>query len=362
MTRIVRKGLLLTAVSLLFAATEALACTSAIVSGRLTDSGRPMLWKHRDASDLNNKVERVTEVGKLSFVALFNSTDPKCEQAWIGMNEAGFAIMNTASYNLKADTVREMDHEGYLMYRALGQCRTLGDFERLLDSLPKPLRVEANFGVIDAYGGAAYFETDNWSFRRFDVDDTAEGYIVRTNYSHSGQKDGGYGYVREQNALTLLDPYVKSHTVSPEVFTEELSRSFYHSVVGRDFEKGADAWTMDIDFIPRYDSSASVVIEGVRSPEEVGGMVMWTVLGYPPCGTVVPVTLDNVPAEVRASTGGNSLAVLEANELKREVFPRTFDRGYRYIYLRALFNEEGTGISQRLERKNRELYKKYRNK
>ena len=27
-------------------------CTSAVVSGRVTPDGRPLLWKHRDASDL----------------------------------------------------------------------------------------------------------------------------------------------------------------------------------------------------------------------------------------------------------------------------------------------------------------------
>ena len=31
-------------------------CTSAVVSGRVTPDGRPLLWKHRDASDLNNRI------------------------------------------------------------------------------------------------------------------------------------------------------------------------------------------------------------------------------------------------------------------------------------------------------------------
>lgn len=87
----------------------------------------------------------------------------------MGMNDAGFAIMNTASYNLKNDTVSVMDKEGAVMAIALGKCRTVDDFACLLDTLPKPLGVEANFGVIDAYGNAAYFETDNWRYARFDV-------------------------------------------------------------------------------------------------------------------------------------------------------------------------------------------------
>ena len=30
------------------------ACTSAIVSGKLTANGRPLMWKNRDTNDLNN--------------------------------------------------------------------------------------------------------------------------------------------------------------------------------------------------------------------------------------------------------------------------------------------------------------------
>lgn len=40
------------------------------------------------------------------------------------------------------------------MRKALRVCKTVQDFEHFLDTLPRPMRVEANFGVIDAYGGA----------------------------------------------------------------------------------------------------------------------------------------------------------------------------------------------------------------
>ena len=52
--------------------------------------------------------------GDHAYVALFNAADRRLEQAWTGMNDAGFAIMNTASYNLKDDKVsaRKMDRKG----------------------------------------------------------------------------------------------------------------------------------------------------------------------------------------------------------------------------------------------------------
>lgn len=338
---------------------EAVACTSAIISGRLTADGRPILWKHRDTNDLNNKVERIDSAGIIPYVALFNSSDRACREAWMGMNERGFAIMNTASYNLKADTVSAMDREGLVMARALASCRTVDDFGRMLDTLPKPLGVEANFGVIDAYGGAAYFETDNWKYVRFDVADEPSGYLVRTNYSRSGRTSEGYGYVREQTAEKLLAPYVEARSVSPAVMTEVLSRSFYHSLIGKDFAADTVEWVTDNDFIPRRISSASVAIQGVADPGDLADAVMWTVVGYPPCGLVEAVRVDSVPADLKAEPRtGRAPACDRANELKKQVFSRRIDNGKNYLNIKALHNAEGTGISQRLRRENLATYRK----
>ena len=87
-------------------AIEAFACTSAIVSGKLTANGRPLLWKNRDTNDQNNRVKRfAAHKGCYEFVALFDARDKRDTAAWIGYNEKGFAIMNTASYNLNNDKV-----------------------------------------------------------------------------------------------------------------------------------------------------------------------------------------------------------------------------------------------------------------
>lgn len=334
---------------LTLSAEASFACTSAIVSGRLTRDGRPLLWKNRDTSDLNNKVEKIPATdGCYAYVALYNGTDTLCREAWAGFNSCGFAVMNTASYNLKNDTVSLMDREGIVMSEALATCRTVDDFEALLCRLPKPLGVEANFGVIDALGGAAYFETGNYTYTRFDVSDTADGYIVRTNYSRSGRLDEGYGYIREQNAEYLLAPYIEGKNVSPEVFTEVLSRSFYHSLIGKDFSQDTVTWVIDRDFIPRYSSSASVVIEGVLPGENPELTTMWTVLGYPPCGVMEPVWLwsDTLPT------------VDESNRQKALVFPIKKDRGENYLNLKVLINSDGTGISQTNRAKSLENYRK----
>ena len=97
---------------LLAGALGALACTSAIISGSKTASGRPLLWKHRDTGCPDNRVELIKAHDNCyEFVAIFDATDPCDTAAWTGFNETGFAIMNTASYNLNND---DMEGESLL--------------------------------------------------------------------------------------------------------------------------------------------------------------------------------------------------------------------------------------------------------
>ena len=146
----------------LLTAIESDACTSAIFTGKSTPDGRPLLWKHRDTGELNNRMEYFPAGNgrKFGFLGLVNSNVQDGE-VWTGTNEAGFSIMNTASYNLQSESADFEDQEGVLMYQALGSCKTLKDFEKLLDKMKKPRGIEANFGVIDAEGGAAYYEVNN---------------------------------------------------------------------------------------------------------------------------------------------------------------------------------------------------------
>ena len=248
-------------------------CTSAIIGAELNPYGRPLLWKNRDTSNFDNVVEFIPgNNGDYSYVALFNASDSLLNEAWMGMNEYGFAIMNTASYNIKDDDIpqKDMDKEGFVMTKALKNCKTVEDFALLLDTIQKPMGVEANFGVIDAYGNGSYFETNNDTYNRFNLKDTEENYLVRTNYSHSGRDNEGYGFIRENNALHLLQPYVEKKEVTPEVFTEKLSRSFYHDLLKKDYSKGEGEWIIDQDFIPRFTSTATIVIEGCKQlkPDE----------------------------------------------------------------------------------------------
>ena len=325
-------------------AVTSMACTSAIVSGKATANGRPILWKHRDTGAPQNFVAKIApEKGNHGFVAVFNDGDSLFTEAWMGMNDAGFAIMNTASYNLMPDTATIKDREGIVMKIALQTCTTLEDFEALLQSLPKPMGVQANFGVLDANGRGAYYETDDYEFTRFLVEDTESGYIIRTNYSHSGDSISGYGYIREANALALTADAAASGTFTPELFTEGLSRSFYHSLLEKDFMSSGDEWAVDQDFIPRKISTASVAIEGMLPCEDSSAMTMWTAIGYPPLSRIFAVTLDSVPQQLQpllpgfTSEYGNIML-----KRKKEAFPIKRGSGSHYVNLDAIrkYDEE----------------------
>lgn len=311
---------------LCLSASVALGCTSLVATGRATASGAPMLWKHRDTGADNNFLARVVATDStLAYVGLFNAGDSLLAEAWTGMNEAGFAIMNTASYNLAPDTARLRDREGAVMTAALRRCRSVDDFERLLATLPRPMGVQANFGVIDAGGHAAYFETSDHSWRRYDTDSVA----IRTNHSLSGTPAEGNGYIR----LTAAKHLTRGRRLTPRLLADTLSRSFYHGLTGRDYLAEGERYVANSDFIPRDITRATIVIESRHD-----GPVMWAGLGYTPCARIFRVTLDDIPDELGPTEAGwRSPACTEAVELGRRAIPHfAGGDGPRYLNLHVL--------------------------
>ena len=139
------------------------ACTVAVISGDVTVDGRPLLWKNRDSSFFENEVA-FFHGPRYDFIGVINKNDTT--QVWMGENTAGFAIMNAESLDQPGDSI---DTEGFFMKKALGVCATLQDFELLLRQTNRTGRgTKANFGCIDAKGGAAFYETGNKSFVKID--------------------------------------------------------------------------------------------------------------------------------------------------------------------------------------------------
>lgn len=335
-------------------------CTTAVVSGKATDDGRPLLLKNRDADALQNRLVQFFD-GKFKFVGLVNSRDKENSEVWTGFNETGFGIMNSASYNLKVnDTTRLKDREGIIMKMALNQCSSLEDFEKLLSDLPKPLGVEANFGVIDAHGGAAYFEVDNFSFKKFDVNDPSvapEGYLIRTNYSFSGTENKGFGYIRYATAAGLFKNQYNNGKISFEFLINDVPRCLIHSYTEENLSESLPESVNDTsyvffrDYIPRYSSSAAIVIQGVKENENTALTTMWSVVGFPLTSVIIPVWITEdgtLPKILQADESGNAPLCSMALRLKDKVFPSQNDAKESYINVSALMNKENSGVRQRI--------------
>lgn len=352
-------------------------CTSAIFTGKVTVDGRPLIWKNRDTGELNNRVEffKASKDIKYSFIALVNSPSEGGE-AWSGTNEKGFSIMNTASYNLQDldDNTKssKMDREGKVMYEALATCSNLSDFETMLDEMKKPIGVEANFGVIDAEGGAAYYEVNNYRWTKLDVNDpkiAPKGYLVYTNHSFTGRIDEGMGYIRYESAERILADYNSKHgKIDPQWILNNLSRSYYNSLLDIDLIKNPEyahnGWFIDQDFIPRRSTSAVFIGKGVNKGENPLLSVVWIVLGYAPVGVAVPLMVeqgDKIPEFMlkRSEEDKNCEMCDVALNRKKVIFSVSRGNGKNYFNFSKVWNENGSGYIQTLYPIENKIFEKF---
>lgn len=346
------------------------ACTTFIITGKYTVDGRPILYKHRDAGTLDNALVYFTD-GKYNYIGLVDSKDSWQKELWGGYNSAGFAIINSAAYNNNiGDTTKLKDKEGEVMKVALQTCATLADFENLLRDLPKPLGVDANFGVIDANGGAAYYETGNYGFKKIDANDPSVapyGYLIRTNHSFTGAIDKGAGYIRYATASEALNMAAALKELEPQYLLNHISRNLYHSLTKENLRERIPANSKEPvfryfeDFIPRNSSASVVMIVGVKKGEDVSHTMMWTLTGFPLSTVAVPVWVSagkDLPKIVSMKDDLHSPICDAAMALKHKVFPIERGSGYKYIDLSVLLNQEGTGIMQQLEPVENEIFKK----
>ena len=347
------------------------ACTSAVISAKASKNGRPMLWKNRDTHALNNKI-MIFHDGKYPYVALVNSGDKKGRSIWIGYNSKGFGIMNTVSYNLNNDTIKKTGHEGRIMKKALQTCATVDDFEQLLRSLPQPLRIESNFGVIDAQGGAAYFEVGNFTIQKLDANDpkiAPEGYIIHSNYSFTGTYGKGAGYIRYLNTEPVFETAVRNGGLTPKGILQDAARNLKHSLTGTDLWNYISlpanhpkmVWFKD--FVPRITSASSCVVEGVNPGQDAAFTTMWTVLGWPLASVTIPVILtkeNTLPKILQYDKKLKDAPLCHfALELKARCFTYHWGMSSQYyMNINSLLNADKTGILQVLHPLENQLFDK----
>lgn len=317
-------------------AIPAMACTTAIISAEASGTGRPLLWKHRDTDEYYNHMEYL-KGEKYGFTALVNSRDKVYEEVWAGANEVGFAIANNVAYNINDVDYDRPSRNGYIMMQALGVCETVDDFEKMIVAMEIPRGASANFAVIDAKGGAAYFEVGDDRWFRFDVKDSADGYLYRTNFSVAGVEDEGAGYIRFEAAKKLFEE--KGSKFTPSWILNNPARSFYHGLMQKDLNDYSDkqlgnGFVISQDYIPRYTTTSSVVIEGVNPGDDPAKTIIWSAIGYAPCSYAIPVWVgagSEIPACLSSENKELAPANALAMDLKAIVFPVTRGNGNMYL-------------------------------
>ena len=344
--------------SLVFGMHSAMACTSVIVSGRATKDGRPMIFKHRDTQSLQN-LSMVFQGPKYRYLGVVNAEDLQPVNVWGGHNEVGFAIINTVAYNLNGDG-KDTDSDGIVMRKALGLCATLKDFERLIDTLKKPMDLNSNFAVMDAQGGCAYYETGNYGYVKFDANDPAvapDGYLMRTNFGTTGDHQFDQGVERYAAITELMAETSREGHLNAEYLVTHVSRYLKHGLTKLDMmdympESETDTCYFPFgDYITRYSSASVLLVQGVRPNESPLNTVSWTIMGWPLTTVAMPLVLlpsGKLPAVVTDDGTGHSWLCEKGLQLKSQAFSLKRGNVTSYCNLSVLFNKQGTGILQRI--------------
>ena len=283
---------------------SAFPCTIAVIAGRATADGRPLLWKNRDVTSQDNLL-RFLGSGRRAFIGLVEPGP--VDKVWAGLNDAGLAVVNAVSPDLEGAAETE---NGAFIKRVLEECSTVRDVELLLEATNGARKTLANFGVIDGQGGGAIFEAGNARFAKYDLASSPAGFIVRTNYALTGTKPSeGEGFIRFDRATAIIAPAAAARTVDVRFLANQAARDLVNEAVDpyplpfRGSQAGHPAGYVRTDYsINRYRTASATIIHGLRPGEDPGLATMWAILGEPVCGLALPVWVKS--AAVPAALGG----------------------------------------------------------
>lgn len=325
------------------------ACTIVAVSGKATIDGRPLLLKNRDSDTWDLQI-KIGQGSKYIYLCQCKVTDGF---AYSGYNEAGFSIINSNSSNMPNS---DQNKNAYIMQLALERCATIDEFEYLLDSIQKPLSVRSNYGVMDAKGNVAVFEVNAYNYTKFDAAETEEGYLIRSNFSFSPiSSDADVPNQNSYNRYKIASSYIeKLYRVNGFITKEDLfhlTRFLVNSMEDNLYDIAAydeNVYTpvKFTDYIPRYESTSMMVIQGVLPDESPKTTVAWTAIGPPVATVVIPYMMtshQSLPQKAKMNEEGHAWLCSQGHLLKERCFvdSKTLD-------LAKLYNLKGTGIMQQI--------------
>lgn len=335
---------------------HAIACTLLISSGKATPDGRPLLLKIRDSGD-NNVEMRVVSGSGFTYTAQYSIKPTYLSGPWAGHNEKGFAIVNSLSRNIQDTQSGALNDDVIKM--ALESCETLDDFERLLDGLEKPTQVRANFGVIDAYGHAAFYEMGQNSYAKYDANDETvapDGIMVRTNFSLSWDEPNKNGEDRYNAALQFVEEAKAGNQFNWRYVLQTLPRYLKNDKGESLYDKAPMRYDDELKsyiygFIVGQGNSNALLYQGVLPGESPSLMVCWALVGLPLATVTVPIfnmmTLP-LPNKICGGEEGRSWICDQSRKLCDIIFPYEGQDASFNVDLAKLYNQEQTGIMQRI--------------
>lgn len=299
---------------------DALACTSAIVAAQRSSEGVPMLWKHRDNSFSNTRVDYVTG-GKYAYSALVPNNRRYRLWLYAGINEVGLGVITTATANLPIATEEEWEAcprkyvRGGTSRRALRECSTIEEFEEMLRSEKRARGSKGNLGIADATGAVAYFEIWDLGYRRYDVESGSKGFDVRANFSHARTvKNKGASDRRYRLIMKEMGEYKGLFTPQQLI---GYSRSF-NSLKHGNVLNTNDRYICQNHTVPRHSTVGAIVLvcDG-KNPR------MLVMNGHSVSSVAVPVYVKagrNIPQCVR----GGAMRLL-SNDFRAKAYYRPAD-------------------------------------
>ena len=337
-------------------------CTATIISRKIAETERPILLKHRDiSSSLNkhrgNRIEYQSSVrfGKKGIISVVDSHSLDERSSLCGMNVAGFAIINTATYNLGTRDYNNQIAPSKLMYKALAECENVIEFGQMLERIACKM-MPANYGVIDKDGNAFYYEVGQVSWTRIDVNNIKDDYITFTNFSQSGNRNNRIGLERCVTATAIMNEIIeREKIITPRSLFNNISRSFRSEFINIDLKKQDNPfgdYFIDGSFIPLKTTTFSAAFQ--RG-------VAWIMLGYPPISVVVPVLMNReLPLFVCKSKESQTAEICNKSfELKKRIFDINVGEGNRYFNFNLLYNTTGTGYMQQIEELEDWMYENF---
>ncbi len=319
--QIVSKPSLMLATLLILLSIPAEACTTGLAAGGANPDGRCLLWKNRDSGHRNNEIVYLNH-GQFKLIGVINADDTT--QIWAGVNNYGFAIMNAEARDMAYPEGKTLyDEEGYFMKAALLSCESVADFELLLQHTNKVGRgVTSNFGAIDAGGVAAFFETGNHEYFRFDAGDREicpTAFLARANFAEHGYNEEAYGHGRFQAAADLANARSSDQKLSPEYLITQITRDIATvEPTASDTNLFYTGGTVN-----RHRTVSCSVFESSLPGENPLLTTYWITLGEPAVSVAVPLWV--LAGEVPGVMDGEGAAPLNLlfQELKAYVYSDT---------------------------------------